>query len=206
MSASPPPSLAREHQELLALLGYWKTLAGAAAGLLTALPFGGLALGELFAPGQEKVTPIVAGVFTVLCLLLVYYTFRDSAPDLVQTWGTRLIVTGLALLFAYMIIWFALIKDVDGTKQLLGFSLTDQAREAVQKRTAASDTPKDLLKTFGYESADRIWQWRGAAQVLLFSTFTIGCVCAASGFFLLTLRNLILDRIAAAAAAAGAGS
>jgi hypothetical protein len=203
MSASQPQSLTRERRELRALFGYWKTLSGAAAGLLTALPVGGLALGALFAPDQEKITPVAASVFTILCLLLLYYMFRDGTPDRVRVWGIRLVVTGLVLLFAYMALWFALVKDVDGTKQLFGFSLTDQAREAVQNRTAASDTPRDLLKAFGYESADRIWQGRWAAQVLLFGTFVLGCVGAAGGFFLLTLRNFIVDRQVATAPGTG---
>jgi hypothetical protein len=169
---------------------------------LTALPFGGLALGALFAPGQEKLTPLVAGAFTILCLLLFYYVFRDSTPSRVRAWGIGLVVTGLFVFFVYMGLWFALVKDVDGMKQLLGFSQTDQAREAVQDKRADSDSPRDLLKVFGYESADRIWTGRTVGQMSLFVTFCASCGCTAGGFFLLTLRNFIEDRAAATALAA----
>jgi len=197
---STPPSLAREHQELPALLAYWKSLAGLATGILTCLPFGSLAKEALFAPGQEKVTPILAGAFTLLTLVLLYYLFRDWSQSRVKPWSIGLILTGLVLIFVYLGFWFALVSDVDGTKQLLGFTLTDRAGAAIQDKTAASDSPRDLLKCFGYESADRVWKGRTAAKIVLFATFVVGCMCTAGGFFLLTLQNFIRDQAAKVAA------
>jgi hypothetical protein len=188
------PSLARERVELLALAGHYKSIVGAVTAVLAAFPFGALALGLLFAPDQEIVTPIIAGLFSLLMLLLLYYVFRDASPSLVWSWGVALVPIGLTLLLVYMGFWFALVRQVEDRKQLLGFSLTDGANAAVRNRTAASDSPRDLLRCFGYESADRIWKGRTAAKIVLFALFVIGCACATGGFFLLTLRNFLVDR------------
>jgi hypothetical protein len=194
-----PPSLSREKQELVGLLKYYKTLAGAATGLLTALPFGTLAAGDLFAPGQEVVTPVVAGLFTLLTVLLLYYSFRDATPSRVQKWGIGLVLTGLIVFFIYMGLWFSLVRKIDGTKQLMGFGLKDEALEAVRNHVAASAAPEDVIKPFGYRSADRVWKGRTAAHILLFATFAVGSLSAAGGFFLLTLRNFLTDQTTATA-------
>lgn len=189
-----PSSLEREFGEIKALAKQAKTLAGAATGALTGLPFAALVADSMFAPGQERIVPLVAGAFAVLTLLLLYYAFRDGTRRRALGWGISLSLAGLALFLAYFVFWTALVREVGGTKQLLGFALTDQARAAVKDGTAESDDPKDLLKSFGYESAGRIWKGRTAALIVLLVTFVLACPLAAGGCFLLMLHNTLADR------------
>ena len=192
--AGIPPDVVDQWEEIKGLSQYWKTISGALTPVFVALPLAGLFVEFFCCPSYEKVEPILASVFALLIVILLYYSFRKTAEGRIAIWAKFLFCGGLLWFFIHILLLVLLTAVVDDERHLMGFTLSEKAQTALANKEITSTSPKALLTYFGYESEDDAWSYRWLATISLILTNMATFSSLAGGLFLFTLKSFVHDK------------
>lgn len=187
---APDSLLQREIKQFSELLESFKSICGGLLAVITVLPFGGLlAENTLLPPWLGKANVWLAFVASLMTVIVLFYLGKEIPTARISWWVRVLIGGGVASFVIYLVLLASHVVDVDGERHVIGLALTNEARDKLEKKIVISDTPKDFLHAFGYESDGRIWERIWVVNVVLVVCFSATFAFLSGAFFLLLLGN-----------------
>lgn len=187
-------SIELERQEFVALIKYFKSVAGALTGLFAALPISGYFIEPLLTNELVVIGPPLAIVASIALSLHLFFRRKDDQVSKIEKAANKFFIGAAVCIVVFVLAWLNVVKNVDDRWHITGWTLTDEAQQAIRNKYVTNDTPKDLLDRMGHQSEDRIWKARWLAKAVLVFSFSGFCACMVGSFFLYTLRHFVRDR------------
>ncbi len=180
-----------ELSDLWSFLNYGKSLSGVGLTLSALFPTAATALPDVIPPWPSGIG-YLSSALSALCALIFFLIHRRSAREQLRFLRRWLLFGALGCSVAYLLILARYVERIDKDLYVVtGFALTEEAKAEVTH--GVSPTPRELLATFGYASADRIWKWRFLAKALLCLTFLGTFALLSSGLTLVIMQNMHED-------------
>jgi hypothetical protein len=193
-------ALDAEIRDFKRVVKYFKSVSGVLTAICAGLPLGGIFLSAL-SPPWPPLAHIITFIFILISVCLAFVFYRDCAtPATLQAVSKRYLVIGVVAVLVYFALYakYVVPAPPSGVRVVQGLVLTDEATAAVTSKTSRSSLAKDLLDTFGWESAERIWKYQALVSFLIFVSFLVAGICLANSFFLMVVKNLVRDRLGGA--------
>jgi hypothetical protein len=156
---------------------------------------------QSIAPPWPPASPVIPALVSIVTILALFLIFRVCSEPFIRRAAAGFIISGMVLSLIYMLMAATYLKDVDGRVHLTGFTLTSEAKQAVDDPKGPRNTPKDLLGYFGYDSEDRIWTGRNWLMWLFLTLSSLASALVSGGLSLLVVANVVNQRLSAASAA-----
>jgi hypothetical protein len=202
--ADLPTPFQQEMSEFLELLKLCGTsISGVLTTLGAAVPLTGF-FWQAIAPPWPQASPVIPTLFSVFAIVVLFLTFRREPEADARRWSPRLWIPGLFLLLFYLLLAANYIEELDSQIHLTGWSLTPEARQALEDPKGPKNTTRDLLNYFGHDSEDRIWQGRYFLRWALLVLACLASAAIAGGISLLLIATIASQRALAAQAVSAA--
>ena len=156
------------HEQQRSVLDFIKSMysvAGAALTLLAAFPAASLFLPFVVPPWPDNAW-IIGIIMIVSVSCLTFLSCRDEESSSLLSRSNKIIIPLIVCVVVTVVLAALFIENGSEFYILKGISFSDEARMAINNGAVSSDTAKDLLNAFGFDSPDRIWRGRWLTKAL----------------------------------------